>query len=359
MSNNLNLTQVADGQANPEVPVNDKGGELDAALTETVIIDATNDVTVTSAQYRRCIRLVVTPTGSAKTVTVPAVKRLLVIKNDGANDVDVACGSTSFTLAAGTQSFIYTDGTTNGLEELAVGGGGGGGGSSTEQPFDLATYVPGLPGAASVVFRYNVLRAFTWPVSLTGSVFNSRVAATGTAVFTIKQNGSSIGSLSFAAAGTVPTVTFASAVTFAVNDIITIEAPGTQDGTLADIAFDFLGSRSLGTSMTPFDISLFVNGKPAASAKLLRFNVLRSFVWQASLTGTVVNAGVAATASTVFTIKLNGSSIGTLTFAASGTTATISFAADVFFVPGDVITLESPAQDATLADVAFNFFGSR
>lgn len=108
---------------------------------------------------------------------------------------------------------------------------------------DLIIFKPGKPTATEIIFYMQVVRAFTWASGLTGSLFKSLAAATSTAVLTIKQNGNSIGTLSFAGAGTVPTVTFASQVTFAVNDIISIEAPGTPDATLANISLCFKGSR--------------------------------------------------------------------------------------------------------------------
>jgi hypothetical protein len=108
---------------------------------------------------------------------------------------------------------------------------------------DVVIFKSGKPSATEIVFYMQVVRAFTWASGLTGSLFKSLAAATSTAVLTIKQNGNSIGTLSFAAAGTVPTVTFASAVTFAVNDVISIEAPGTPDATLANISLCFKGSR--------------------------------------------------------------------------------------------------------------------
>lgn len=357
MSNNLNGARLVGGQANPETSSNDADGALDAALTETITVDLTVDETISAADYRACIRILVDPAGSSKTLTLRAIKRLVFIQNDGGNDIDIALGATTLTLADGSSTIVYTDGTADGLVEFSLGGGSVAG---TDEPCDLALFVPGLPDTAAIVFRFNVLREFTWPVSLTGSVFNARVAATGTSVFTIKNNGSSIGTLSYAAAGTVPTVTFASPVTFAVNDLITIEAPAVQDATLADIAFNFLGSRIDGSTMKPFDMGIYVNGLPSAAAVVLRFNVVRDFVWQSGLTGSVFNSRVASTASKVFTIKNNGGSIGTLTFAISGTVPTVSFASDVFFVAGDVLTIEAPAvQDATLADIAFNFYGSR
>lgn len=47
----------------------------------------------------------------------------------------------------------------------------------------------------------------------------------------------------------------------------------------------------------------------------------RAFAFPASLTGSVLKAGTAATAQTVFSCKKNGAEFGTITVAASGTTA--------------------------------------
>jgi len=61
-------------------------------------------------------------------------------------------------------------------------------------------------------------------------------------------------------------------------------------------------------------------------------------------------AEIAATASTVFTIKRNGTSVATVTFAAAATVGTWS--AGVTWVDGDFVTVEPPATpDATLSDI--------
>lgn len=84
-------------------------------------------------------------------------------------------------------------------------------------------------------------RAFNIAASLAGSVAKAGTAATASAVFTVKQNGTSIGTFTFAANGT--TATFAGAGgTIAAGDKITIVAPGTQDTTLADIGFTIAGN---------------------------------------------------------------------------------------------------------------------
>lgn len=239
MSNNLDLTQVAESQDNADVAINDKGGELDAALTESLAVDVTSgNATVTSSDYRRAVRLLVSGASVARQVTLPAVKRAIMVEADAANsdDITVVRGATSFTLSPGSASWFFTDGTTDGLSQI---GGAGGGGS---QPFDLGIYLLTKPGAGAVVLRFNAVRSFDLPSGLSGSLFTAEVASTGTATFTLKKNGSSIGTVVFTSSAT-GAATFASPVNFAVNDVFTIEAPGSQDATLEGIALNFKGTR--------------------------------------------------------------------------------------------------------------------
>jgi hypothetical protein len=239
MSANLNAPALVGGQANPETTTNDAIGALDAALTETVTVDVSADVSMSATVFRSAIRFSATPVGSGKKLTLPAVKRLVYVGNDGANDLIVKRGSTEITVASAEGGFFYVDATTNGLVQLSSGGGGGGGAAAA----DLGIFISGKPGAASKVLRFNVIRAFTLPSSLTGSSFTAGTAATASSVFTIKNNGSSIGTITFAAAGSVGTVSFSSTVNFVATDLIEVVAPTSQDATLADVALNFLGSR--------------------------------------------------------------------------------------------------------------------
>lgn len=71
-----------------------------------------------------------------------------------------------------------------------------------------------------------------------------------------------------------------------------------------------------------------------------------------NLTGSQAKANTAATASTTVTINKNGSSIGTIVWATSGTTGAFTFSAGVNLVAGDVLQLVAPnPADATLANI--------
>jgi hypothetical protein len=105
------------------------------------------------------------------------------------------------------------------------------------------------------------------------------------------------------------------------------------------------------------EIGFFIGGKPSAAANVFRYNVIAIFKWPASLPGCIFTAATASTGTATFTILRNGASIGTVTFTSSAT-GVATFASDVSFANGDVILITAPgSQDATLADISFNFTG--
>lgn len=116
---------------------------------------------------------------------------------------------------------------------------------------------------------------------------------------------------------------------------------------------------SLVATLAFYDVGGFCTGKPEASSYLVRLVSPRAFTLPANLTGSVCKSGVASTGSSVLMIKKNGTSIGTITFAASSTTGTFSFASPVSFTSGDFLDIVAPgSQDATLADISVTLVGS-
>jgi len=78
------------------------------------------------------------------------------------------------------------------------------------------------------------------------------------------------------------------------------------------------------------------------------------------LTGSQGTAGLAATATTTYSIRKNGSNAGTMVFAAGATTATFTMASATTFMAGDVLTIVAPVSpDATLANLAWTLVGSQ
>ena len=115
------------------------------------------------------------------------------------------------------------------------------------------------------------------------------------------------------------------------------------------------------TVSQPFDLTAFYPGVPTASAIVTRVPVARAVTFPDDFAGSYGVASAAATASTAFDVKKNGSSVGTITFALGQTTATfVTSGTTVVMAAGDVLQIVAPGTpDATLADVGFVLAGTR
>jgi len=106
----------------------------------------------------------------------------------------------------------------------------------------------------------------------------------------------------------------------------------------------------------PVDIFYFEPGVASNSQLVFLYPIARQTEFPVNLSGSKVIANTSATASTVFSLKKNGTEFATITFAASGTVATFAAASATTLSPGDYITLVAPSTaDATLADIGFTF----
>lgn len=130
-----------------------------------------------------------------------------------------------------------------------------------------------------------------------------------------------------------------------------------------DARFEASETRILAieTPALAYDITLWQAGKPDADQVLLKVKLPRAIAFASNYAGsTTADADVAATGSSVFTIKKNGSSVGTVTYAPSGTTGTFASSGAVSFAAGDVLTITAPSsQDATLSGIAICLKGTK
>jgi hypothetical protein len=110
-------------------------------------------------------------------------------------------------------------------------------------PYLLAFDAPGVPTASMIVFHHVFTQAVTFVASLTGSYVKAGTAATAQTDFDLKKNGSSIGTVRFAAAGTTASYVSISSSSWAAGDILTLVAPGTPDATIADLWGTLVGVR--------------------------------------------------------------------------------------------------------------------
>lgn len=105
--------------------------------------------------------------------------------------------------------------------------------------YDLPVFLQGLVEADEEYPRFVIARALTLPAGLTASRFAIQALPTALMTFTILKNDVSIGSVSFSTLG-VPTVTFASLVSFVAGDIFSVMAPAVADATGASVSMTFV-----------------------------------------------------------------------------------------------------------------------
>ena len=148
----LGITEVAPGQAQKEVIINDALVDLEAAANATVSIPvigpSPDDVVITDDQFTRYVRLLLTAGAPAPTsnfyVTVPATQRLFIVANTTGRAVRIrVTGQVAATsdpeIASGVEVILYCD--SRRIVPISGGGAGGGGGISIEED---GTDIPGI-----------------------------------------------------------------------------------------------------------------------------------------------------------------------------------------------------------------------
>lgn len=109
-----------------------------------------------------------------------------------------------------------------------------------------------------------------------------------------------------------------------------------------------------------FVLSVYVQDNPYSAEELAGHVFTDTVNFPAGLTGSSGFATDAPTADAVFTIKKNGSSVGTITFADGDNTASFALSGGAVLEAGDVLTVVAPEpQDATLFQVSITLAGTR
>lgn len=131
MSNNLNKPDLEANQNQPEVPINDFKGRLDAAITEdfSFVVDDSNAYILAAEDFRAAVLFDAsddsTPPDAAVTITIPAVARgLFYFTNDMSQDATVTISGQSETapvIEAGESALLRCDGV-NVLNAASAGG---------------------------------------------------------------------------------------------------------------------------------------------------------------------------------------------------------------------------------------------
>ena len=241
---NLGITELTEGQSQKEITINTAFEQLDIAIAGRLTKDVAGsaDVSLTPEEWRHTMFEFTGNTTADIAIIVPnSTKRFSVFNN-------TTGPATTMTIKTATGTGVvmvrgeHIPMEQNGADVVTItsGGGGGEGGAS---PYDLGVSWSGALPASQVLLRYPFPRAVTFPAGLTGSQAVSAVAATAAATLTLAKNGTPIGTIDFAASATSGTFTFASDVSFAVGDTLTLTAPAAADATLADVGISLAGTR--------------------------------------------------------------------------------------------------------------------
>lgn len=420
-SPNLAIPHVAAAQAQKEVTINQAVDLLDRALTDVLTVDlGAGDVALTSDEYRRHMVFRSANLTTARTLTLPAIRREVAVDNaTGTDTLTVARGTGTVTVPAGAALTIYTDGSANGIRP--IGGTGGGGASNLADLDDVALTGLGsgdliqYNGAAWVnvpaailnrvllPFRgaltdktatQSVAANIDTPVAFQGAVYDTDgfwsaanptrltvpvgvtkvivsanlrlTGGTGNNQLKITKNGADMpgtGTVSMSSGFTTAHMNTTTAVlNVAPGDWFEAVAFSSVARTIDSGPRTWLAIAVVETTAAaepPADWPFRREGSPGASEVVLRAVLARRTRFAAALAGSVGHAATAATAQTDFDVRRNGASIGTIRFPAGAATATFLAASAVTFDPSDRLTVVAPATpDATLADIAVTLAGA-
>lgn len=241
----LAIPEIAQNQNNKYITHNDAIKFCGQAANRTLVSATTGALTLTEDQFTR--NLIFKPSGRAAAfnvvvpdaVNISNAERFFIVWNaDTTYDATVKAVSagTTVILHPGQVGFLYRNGVN--VVALAVTDAGNG-------IYDIGVFISGLPGDGSTILKYVFVRAATFVGNWVGSKYHNGTNPSGTIVFDVKKNGSSIGSISVTSGGVATfTSTAGAAQSFAIGDRLHVVAPTPQDGTLADVSITFLGARA-------------------------------------------------------------------------------------------------------------------
>lgn len=101
--------------------------------------------------------------------------------------------------------------------------------------YDIAGAVLGKPHDGATIMRFVAVRPYRIPADFLEAQASTLNAATADATFTVRKNGTSIGTFTFEAGQTFATWDKPAFTDFAIRDVFTVDAPSPQDATLGDI----------------------------------------------------------------------------------------------------------------------------
>lgn len=203
----------------------------------TIPFDDSNDASPRTAL--RLIYLSLTAGATASfNVIHPDNTHLFYCKNNTTQTATVktAAGS-GVAIVTGGSAILYCDGTD--VLDISAGFTV----SSITQDEDYQISVFNKPTNGQVIGKMLVGREVTFPANFTGSVGNVGTNPTADNVFTVKDDGTAIGTVTISSAGAFTFATSGSAAkVVAVGSLLTVENQATADATTSDVLLNLLGT---------------------------------------------------------------------------------------------------------------------
>jgi hypothetical protein len=108
--------------------------------------------------------------------------------------------------------------------------------------YEITNWDTDRPASGEEVIAHLFTTDATFPAGFAASRAGALVASTGTAVYSVKKNGTEIGTLTFTSSDT-GAFALASETSFAAGDRFSVIAPNPRDETLSGVTMTFVASR--------------------------------------------------------------------------------------------------------------------
>lgn len=231
--------------------------------------------------------------------------------------------------------------------------GGNGGGLPR---FTVAGWQSGLTIPSQIIARFSFRAGVVFGDKFTSSQMVAATAATASTTYSIRQNGTPVGTIVFGAGSFTGAFTSVATTTaFSSGQELTIVAPASPDATLAGLSWELIGNQV--DPVPAAEIHGSYSGATIPNLIIGRWMVVDSVNFPVNLYGSFAVCEVPATVGATYSIQKNGIEFGTFSFAAGGFVATFAGAA-VTINPGDIVTIVAPTSpDSTLSNIAWVLTG--
>lgn len=248
VTQHLGMTLLEEQQTGKEATINAALALLDRRLGGTLVVtiaadaDYTLDASEPAREDAYGLIRVTDPSvllSTTRAIEFPAESGSYAVANETTRDLVLRVGSgAGATVTVGAGLVVGIHAATSDM--LLVGGATPVAPAPAAGVFDLGVFIGGVAAGTSGVeiYRLPLTRALRFPTDLVGSRGRSRVPATASTVFTLRKNGTSFGTATFAASASTATFTVTQ-TDFAAGDVFSLDAPATPDASLVDTGFTF------------------------------------------------------------------------------------------------------------------------